>query len=168
MNQNKHGNLSLAALRQSRPHAVAVIIGSEVYPEISGLVKFYHTQNGTIVFAEVTGLPSSNKQCESGIFGFHIHSGTSCTGNKEDRFADALTHYSTNDCGHPAHSGDLLPLFGNNGAALSVFLTNRFDIESVVGKAVIIHDRPDDFTSQPAGNSGNKIACGIIRRVTKD
>ena len=43
------------------------------------------------------------------------------------------------------------------------FLTNRFRVEEILGKTVIIHDSPDDFTSQPAGNAGKKIACGMIR-----
>ena len=166
--QNNCGELPLVALLRSKPRAAAVINGSEVYPDISGLVRFYQTQNGVIVYAEVTGLPNSNKQCKNGIFGFHIHGGTSCTGNEEDPFSDAMTHYSVNNCGHPAHNGDLPPLFGNNGTALSVFLTNRFNIDNVLGKTVIIHDGPDDFTSQPAGNSGKKIACGIIRSVTRN
>jgi len=59
------------------------------------------------------------------------------------------------------------PLFGNNGRAVSIFLTNRFSIEEVIGKAVIIHGSPDDFTTQPSGNAGEKIACGIIRPVMR-
>jgi Cu-Zn family superoxide dismutase len=42
------------------------------------------------------------------------------------------------------------------------FLTNRFTLDEIIGRVIIIHDKPDDFTSQPSGNSGNKIACGKI------
>ena len=83
----------------------------------------------------------------------------------DEPFADAMSHYDSDDCGHPYHAGDLPPLFGNGETALSVFLTNRFSVDEVIGRAVIIHDRPDDFTTQPSGNSGTKIACGVIRRV---
>ena len=41
-------------------------------------------------------------------------------------------------------------------------LVNKFNIEDILGKVVIIHDMPDDFTTQPSGNSGTKIACGKI------
>ena len=41
-------------------------------------------------------------------------------------------------------------------------LTDKFKIEDIIGKTVIIHDMPDDFKTQPSGNSGKKIACGII------
>lgn len=55
------------------------------------------------------------------------------------------------------------PLFENNGYAYLSFLTNRFQIKDIVGKTVIIHDMPDDFKTDPSGNSGTKIACGIIK-----
>jgi len=41
-------------------------------------------------------------------------------------------------------------------------LTDKFTVEEIIGKTIIIHNMPDDFTSQPAGNAGQKIACGII------
>ena len=92
----------------------------------------------------------------------HIHSGMSCTGNKTDNFADAMTHYNPDNCPHPYHAGDMPPIFGVNGTAFSVFLTDRFSVKEIIGKSVIIHANPDDFTTQPSGNSGEKIACGII------
>ena len=42
-------------------------------------------------------------------------------------------------------------------------LLGRINIKDIIGKTIIIHDKPDDFTSQPSGNSGKKIACGVIR-----
>ena len=166
--QNNIIKPQLSELLRNMPQAVAVISGSAAYPEIKGVVRFYRTQNVTVVFAEITGLPKSNSPCKKEIFGFHIHGGTSCTGSEKDPFSNSGAHYSKNNCKHPAHSGDLPPLFGNNGIALSVFLTNRFNIENVLGKTIIIHDSPDDFTTQPAGNSGKKIACGVIGSVTRN
>ena len=89
--------------------------------------------------------------------------GISCSGNAEDEFADALTHYNPNHCLHPSHAGDFPPLLQNNGYAYMSFLTNQFRVKDILGKVVIIHDSPDDFTSQPSGNSGKKIACGKIK-----
>ena len=43
------------------------------------------------------------------------------------------------------------------------FFTNRFSISEIIGKTIIIHSGVDDFSSQPSGNSGQKIACGIIQ-----
>ncbi len=103
-----------------------------------------------------------NDDCQSRIFGFHIHEGGCCRGNESDPFADTLSHYNPNGCEHPAHAGDLPPLFGNKGCAFSAFLTDRFTVEEIIGRTVVIHDMPDDFTTQPAGGSGSKIGCGVI------
>ncbi len=43
------------------------------------------------------------------------------------------------------------------------FYTNKFNVEDVVGKTIIIHESPDDYRTQPAGNSGKRLACGVIR-----
>jgi Cu-Zn family superoxide dismutase len=43
-------------------------------------------------------------------------------------------------------------------------LSNRFSIEEIIGRTVIIHDAPDDFRTQPSGNAGMKIACGVIQK----
>ena len=148
----------------NRPAARTSIKGSAKYPDIHGNVHFYQTEMGVMVVAEIFGLPTFGDPCKSPIFGFHIHSGGSCTGNETDPFADAMTHYNPKNCPHPYHAGDMPPLFGNNGYAFLMFLTDRFTAREIIGKTVIIHDKPDDFTTQPAGNSGNKIACGVIQR----
>jgi Cu-Zn family superoxide dismutase len=43
------------------------------------------------------------------------------------------------------------------------FFTNKFSIDEIIGKAIIIHQNPDDYRSQPAGNAGKRLACGIIK-----
>ena len=134
-----------------RPEAMAMITGENIY----GSAKFYQTGQGTVVAVDVTGLP----QTPTGIFGLHIHQGSSCAGQD---YADALGHYNPDNTDHPNHAGDLPPLFANNGRAFMIVRTDRFQVAQIVGKTVVIHDAPDDFTTQPAGNSGNKIACGVI------
>ena len=157
-------NCLFPALR-GRPKAAAIIAGNESYLDLSGIVRFYQIDEGVIVYAEISGLPQSGLSCQGQVFGFHIHTGTDCGGSMDDPFADAMTHYNPSGCEHPYHAGDLPPLFENNGFALCAFLTDRFSIDEVIGKTVIIHDHLDDFTTQPSGNSGTKIACGVIHRV---
>ncbi len=143
--------------------AMAVVNGSADYPDINGTVTFVQKKNGVLVTASISDLPQgSAESCSSRIFGFHIHEGNSCTGNAQDPFANAKTHYNPYGCAHPFHAGDLPPLFENDGYAYLSVLTNRFSISEIIGRTVIIHDMPDDFTSQPSGNSGTKIACGVI------
>lgn len=153
-----------ASALQGRPQAEALVRGSGQYPDIRGSVRFYQTKYGVLAAAELSGLPAGTGACGSPVFAFHIHSGGRCAGNSEDPFADALGHYNPGDCPHPYHAGDLPPLLGSRGRAFSVFLTERFSIDEIIGRTVILHARPDDFASQPSGNSGAKIACGEIRR----
>lgn len=144
--------------------AKAIIKGSSKYPDIYGIVSFKETRNGVLISAQIKGLPISQNQCTGRFFGFHIHTGNSCSGNSQDEFANAGTHYNPTNCLHPFHSGDLPPLIENNGYAYMQVLINKFTISQIIGKTIIIHDLPDDFTSQPSGNSGNKIACGVINK----
>lgn len=125
--------------------------------EIRGTVKFYPVPCGTLVVAEITGLPKN----ESGFFALHIHEGHSCSGQG---FADTLGHYNPEKTEHPRHAGDLPPLLSRNGRAFLAAETDRFKISQIIGRTVVIHSEADDFHSQPAGNSGKKIACGRICR----
>lgn len=143
--------------------AKAHIKGSREYPNINGIVYFTETKEGIKVTAKINGLPSSpTHNCSGRFFGFHIHNGTSCTGNTEDEFANAGTHYNPTNYSHPYHVGDLPPLIENNGYAYMSVLINKFKIKDILGKVIIIHEMPDDFTTQPSGNSGKRIACGKI------
>ena len=146
-----------------QPQAVARVHGSREYPEVCGFVYFYQMADGVLVAARVTGLPKPTQGHPSGIFGFHIHSGSQCAGTSEDPFADTLGHYNPEKTLHPNHAGDLPPLFGNRGFAFQVFFTDRFCVQEVLHKTVVVHSGPDDLTSQPAGNAGKKIACGEIK-----
>lgn len=151
-----------AAMLVQLPHASAKLKGSAVYPNIQGTVRFYQTRNGVMIAAEISGLPHSHGACHHPVFGFHIHDGSQCMGNLHDPFSGAMAHYNPANCEHPFHAGDLPPLFGNHGYAFSVFLKDRFPLSEVIGKTVIIHGNPDDFTTQPSGNAGEKLACGVI------
>lgn len=153
---------NLTALLTQRPQAVAIIKGSDVYPQIRGTIRFYQTRCGVLVAAELCGLPASAQTCERAVFGFHIHSGNHCSGNGREVFSEAMAHYNPDTCPHPSHAGDLPPLFGNDGYAWSAFLTNRFSVKEIIGRSLIVHAQPDDFTTQPSGNAGEKIACGQI------
>lgn len=151
----------LAELRR-RPDARAVLRGSADRPGLTGAARFYQTRWGVLVSVEASGLPEGTEPCGERVFAFHIHSGGQCAGDGEDPFAGALTHYNPDGCPHPSHAGDLPPLFSNHGRAFQVVLTDRFTVREVIGRTVILHARPDDFTTQPSGNAGAKLACGRI------
>lgn len=162
MNNRNYLNNPCAGL----PAATAFLKGSENYPSVCGTVRFYCTRSGVLVKAEVSGLPQANG-CASPVFAFHIHDGESCSGNETDRFANAKGHYNPDACPHPYHAGDMPPLFGVNGKAFSCFLTGRYTIREILGKTVILHRMPDDFKTQPSGNAGEKIACGVVTQTKR-
>lgn len=145
------------------PNAVAVICGSNKYSDIKGKVVFYQLCDSVMVCAEIEGLPKRSNP----FFAFHIHEGTRCSGNQSDPFADAGSHYDPNSRPHPCHAGDMPPLFSAKGKAILIFLTDKFRVTEIFGKAVIIHSMPDNFTTQPSGNAGEKIACGIVKHICK-
>lgn len=139
------------------PYAVAEVRGSVAYPNLRGQVRFYQRRDCVLVETNLQGLPET----ETGFFGFHIHGGESCTG---EGFADTGSHYNPTEAPHPSHAGDLPPLLSCHGNAYLAVATGRFRVEDVIGRTVVIHDMADDFTTQPAGNAGTKIGCGVIRR----
>lgn len=64
---------------------------------------------------------------------------------------------------HPRHAGDLPPVLSNDGTAWMEIYTGRFYPMDVVGRTIVLHEMPDDFKTQPSGDSGMKIACGEIK-----
>jgi len=161
--QNSTPRLSFVYLLDNTgPRALAWVRGGQEAPQLSGLVKFYETPyGGVLVEAEIFGLPNINIPGSSDFYAMHIHDGSSCA----DNFVHIGGHFNPADQKHPEHAGDLLPLLGNQGYAWTAFYDKRFNIEEILGKFVIIHAHPDDFTTQPSGNSGPMIACGEIRRA---
>ena len=142
----------------SRPTAIAYISGGQRAPDLFGEVKFYQKHGSVLVVANVYNLPQSS---DSGFFALHIHEGDSCSGEK---FSNTGAHYNPSETLHPNHAGDLPPLMLCNGGAYMTVKTDRFCVEEIIGRTVVIHDGADDFKSQPSGNAGEKIACGLIRR----
>ena len=142
-----------------RPYAAAQIRGGMEAPQLSGCVQFYQENGCVLIVAKISGLPEESK---SGFFGFHIHQGDTCSGTD---FSGTGSHYNPFDQAHPKHAGDLPPLLACQGNAYLSVRTDRFSVKDIIGRTVVIHSDPDDFRSQPAGNAGKKIACGVICKV---
>lgn len=149
-------------LLRDHPDATAWIRGNTETSTLSGMVKFYHTiYGGVLVEAQIFGLPNVDIPGSSNFYAMHIHESGDCSGH----FEHTGSHYNPADTIHPNHAGDMPPLLGSQGYAYSVFYDKRFTIPEIIGKSVIIHENPDDFTSQPADNAGKKIGCGEIKQA---
>jgi Cu-Zn family superoxide dismutase len=133
--------------------------------KIWGSVSFTEAGDAVRVRADVRELRPS------GEFGFHVHEKGDCSAPD---FMSSGGHFNPTGKPHAhygkpeRHAGDLRNLKADaEGNATYVFettlLTVRPGPNSVIGRAIVIHANPDDYTSQPAGNSGPRIACGLIR-----
>lgn len=148
--------------------AYAEVNGGPLRPNIRGVVSFQQARGGTMVCAQVYGLPpyqpgQGNKD-PIGPHGFHIHENGTCQiGDQKDPFQAAGEHWNPTNQPHGNHAGDFPVLFSNNGYAYMCFFTNAFNVADVIGKAVIIHQNPDDYRTQPAGDAGKRLACGVIQ-----
>lgn len=131
---------------------------------VSGTVRFEQSGSKVIVTAAVTGLKPNAEH------GFHVHEKGDCSA------PDAMSaggHF--NPVGKPhghhgkmeRHAGDMPNLRADAyGATRVMWETDLLAVgvgaTNVVGRAVVIHRDPDDYASQPAGNSGPRLACGVI------
>ena len=149
-------------------HAFAVLKDSS--GNTSGLARFTEDGSGLVrVDVQVNGI-------SPGLHGIHIHK----TGNCSPTFASAGDHYNPlgkkHGLGNPvgAHAGDLPNLEVNDAGVgrlntttdlvtISAGPATLFDSD---GSALVIHAGADDQVTDPAGNSGDRIACGVIEKGT--
>lgn len=142
------------------PVARAAIRGDAAHPELMGEALLYPYGKGTLFLLRAVGLP------HGGFFALHIHEGNNCSSGGDVAFSGAGGHYDPHDVPHPWHAGDLPPLLSAaNGAALLAVYSDRFQPQEVIGRTVILHEKPDDFRTQPSGDSGARLACGVIEAV---
>lgn len=129
---------------------------------VRGTVTFHETKHGIRVEATVTGLTP-------GLHGFHIHEKGDCSAPDA---TSAGGHFNPAGQPHGAptdflrHAGDFGNITANDkGEAKFSALEPKLTFDgpsSIVGRGVIVHEKPDDLKSQPAGNAGPRIACGVI------
>jgi superoxide dismutase, Cu-Zn family len=143
---------------------VAEVKGTAPDSQISGTVHFEDTAGGLKISAALTGVPP-------GLHAFHIHEFGSCAESGKA----AGGHYNPAHAPHGqvlkdgvqhAHAGDLgnITADANGSATLEATIPGVTLAEgkyTVGGRAVILHEKVDDF-SQPAGNAGSRIGCGPI------
>jgi superoxide dismutase, Cu-Zn family len=138
--------------------------------ELVGIATLTETTDGVRVVAHVHNLPA-------GYHGFHIHEVGKC---EPPGFKSAGEHFNPQRTPHGlkepkgGHGGDLPNLLvGPDGTGVLVayapVVTLRADQNSLFhggGTAFIVHSQPDDQLTNPSGNSGDRLACGVITRAT--
>ena len=146
------------ALAADATKAIAVL-SSASGSQVTGTVTFTKSGDGVQVVANVTGLTP-------GKHGFHVHEFGDCSAVDA---ASAGSHFNpTKDphAGHDAdkrHMGDLGNIEADaSGKGRLEFLDKKIKLEAIIGKAVIVHEKVDDLKTQPTGDAGGRVACGVI------
>lgn len=135
----------------------------------TGTATLIQTPNGVLISLDLRGLPT-------GQHAFHIHEKGVC--NPADKFMSAGGHFNASGKKHGylveggAHAGDMPnQVVALDGILRANVLNPNITLGSSAGSlfgpdgtALVIHDRTDDYTSQPAGNAGDRIACGVIKK----
>lgn len=132
------------------------------------------TEVGTVTFTEnenggVTVSADLHDVETDGMHGFHVHEGRECSA---PTFESAGGHFNPQNTEHacppttPRHAGDFGNVEISDGSGTvdeeSDLITVAAGANSVVGRAVILHNGEDDCTSQPSGDAGDRYACGVI------
>lgn len=148
--------------------AIAELQGGPLAPQINGYVLFQDIPGGVWVSVAVNGLPPYQAATKGrqpiGPFGFHIHQSSDCNvGDPQNPFQKTGGHWNPDHQPHGNHAGDFPVLFANNGLSQMGFFSDKFMVADIIGHSVVIHQNPDDYRTQPAGNSGKRLACGVIR-----
>ena len=153
-----------AAMAPAGPSAVVQLEATKGNAA-NGSVTFTQKGDKVVVNAKVAGLAP-------GPHGFHIHEKGDCSsgdgmsaGGHFNPLGKPHAHPGTTD----RHAGDLPMLQADaaGNATLSVemdVITIGGGATDIVGRGLIVHKDPDDFKTQPTGNAGARVACGVIRR----
>lgn len=160
-------SLILAACASSTPPALQA--SAELKPtlgnSVMGRLDFEQTGTMVTVRGEIRGLKAN------AVHGFHVHEKGDCSSSDG---TSAGGHFNPDAKAHGQHGvgshhvGDLPSLKSDaQGVARIQFNTDSLslraeDPRNIRGRSLIVHRDPDDYTSQPAGNSGPRWACGVI------
>jgi Cu-Zn family superoxide dismutase len=134
-----------------------------------GVVFFTQEGSEVVVEAEVEGV-------EPGSLGIHLHELGDCSAPD---FTSAGGHFNPTGVTHGAptdpehHAGDFGNIeIGEDGTGFLELTTTMLTVaegpNTVVGRAVILHEKADDLTSQPTGAAGGRIACGVVELAAEE
>ena len=130
--------------------------------KVQGVVSFIKERDGVHVEASIQGL-------SPGLHGFHLHEYGDCSSpdaNSAGGHFNPMNMPHGGATGEKRHAGD----FGNipadaSGNGKLTLVDSMLSLEgpnSIIGRGVVVHAQPDDFTTQPTGASGPRVACGVI------
>jgi Cu-Zn family superoxide dismutase len=130
--------------------------------QVMGTVTFTKTADGMKVVADITGLKPGNH-------GFHIHEFGDCSAADATSAGGHFNPSKNPHAGHDAdkrHEGDLGNIEADASGKAHLELTDKMMAmsgdKSIIGRGVIVHEKADDLKTQPTGDAGGRVACGVI------
>lgn len=153
--------LTLGNAFAQEPTKAIAVLHSASGSQVTGTVTFTKTGDTVQVVADITGLTP-------GKHAFHVHEFGDCSAPDA---ASAGTHFNPTKKPHGApdatehHVGDMGNLEADSSGKAHLELKSnmlKFSGEtSILGRSVIVHEKVDDW-SQPVGNAGGRVACGVV------
>ena len=146
----------------SRTKSAVATLTPSATSSVSGIVTFSGGSTSVDVHVIATGLQPGS------IHAFHVHENGTCASAD---FMTAGGHFNPTHKPHgpqdkPHHAGDMPSLLADPSGKIDTSFTLQGvtlgGTDGFVGRAVILHATADDYDAQPAGNSGARIACGVI------
>ena len=157
----------------------AMLAGCQIFPDAPSANSVIQSKSGSNINGSVNFSQSGKQGLVTGTFsglkpnaehGMHIHEKGDCSAPDA---TSAGGHYNPNNTQHGSHqhsmhhAGDMPNIVSDaNGNAIYRATLNDFSLtgdDSIIGRSVVVHRDPDDYKTQPAGNSGPRIGCGLIR-----
>jgi Cu-Zn family superoxide dismutase len=146
--------------------ATVTLQGAPEDTDFKGTITLTPEGDGVRVVAHLEGVD------QNGQHGFHVHETGDCSHGEGDKhFTSAGGHFNPTGAEHacpptePRHAGDLGNIEVTNGTGHLETSTNLLSLtgtSSVVGKAIILHAKADDCKTQPTGDAGDRLACGVV------
>jgi Cu-Zn family superoxide dismutase len=150
-----------AVFAQEPTKAIAVLHPTQGN-HVEGTVTFTKSGDEIKIVADVTGLAP-------GKHGFHVHQFGDCSSPDGNAAGGHFNPTKAPHAGHDAaqrHVGDLGNLEADASGKAHLELTDNMMTmsgeKSIIGRGVIVHEKEDDLKSQPVGNAGGRLACGVI------
>lgn len=154
--------LAAKVVLADEPQKAIAVLSPTANSKVMGTVTFTKTGDEVKVVAEITGLAP-------GKHGFHIHEFGDCSAPDA---TSAGGHFNPAKHQHGApeasdrHAGDLGNIEADASGKAHLELTDKAmklaGAESIMGHAVIVHEKADDLKTQPTGDAGGRLACGVI------
>ena len=161
---------SSATTETAQESMTVSLTGAPNDTDFAGTITVHPEGNGVHIIADVAGVDTD------GMHGIHVHENGECDheGEGGKHFTSAGGHFNPANVEHacpptePRHAGDLGNIQVTGGRGHLEVSATTLTMDQLAGKAIILHAGEDDCKTQPTGNSGDRLACGVAGGTAGD